>query len=204
MHKVQLFIWKCFENVLPSKCKLAQYNDTWIGLVGINSHGDRPVGVSKTHYFIGFLMTLASAALSGLIMPMIELAFSKATRSITYSTLLQFQITLAISANSLNIIGVLINKDFQTIMLFFTAFTFQLMTMGFLGVILYTSALFNGIFTSVPIPFTQVAAVIFYHEQFTGLKGMALALCLRGFCSYFYGEYKMLHKVVSKETPENL
>ncbi|KAI3845808.1 hypothetical protein MKX03_020305 [Papaver bracteatum] len=187
-------------------------------LLGINSDGDRPVGVSKDHYLIGFLMTLGSAALSGVIMPMIQLAFSKAARSITYSTLLQFQITLAISANALNIIGMLINKDFQAIhreaneyelgktkyyiILFFTAFTFQLMTMGVLGVILCTSALFNGIFISALIPFTQVAAVIFYHEKFTGLKGMSLALCLWGFCSYFYGEYKMLHKVANRESPE--
>ncbi|RZC91432.1 hypothetical protein C5167_027492 [Papaver somniferum] len=61
----------------------------WV-LLDINSNGDRPTGVSKTQYLIGFLMTLAAAALTGLGTPFVELSFIKATRNITYSTLLQF------------------------------------------------------------------------------------------------------------------
>ncbi|KAI3835505.1 hypothetical protein MKW92_023831 [Papaver armeniacum] len=185
-------------------------------LLGINTDGDRPIGVSKSQYLLGFLLTLAAAALTGLGMPFIELAFSKSTRSITYSTLLQFQIILGLVGTGLNVIGMLINKDFQAIpreadefelgkgkyymIIILTALTWQLSSLGFLGLILYTNALFNGIYTSVLIPFTEVGAVIFYHESFTGLKGMALALCLWGFSSYFYGEYKMMNKVGNNDS----
>ncbi|RZC84739.1 hypothetical protein C5167_047523 [Papaver somniferum] len=189
-------------------------------LLGINTNGDRPIGVSKTQYLIGFLMTLAAAALTGLGTPFVELSFIKATRNITYPTLLQFQVILCLFGTCLNVIGMLINKDFQAIpreadmfelgkskyymIICLTALTWQLSGIGLVGLILYTNALFNGIYVSVLVPFTEVAAVIFFHEKFTGLKGMALALCLWGFSSYFYGEYKMMNKVGDNETHEKI
>ncbi|KAI3840928.1 hypothetical protein MKW92_031331 [Papaver armeniacum] len=189
-------------------------------LLGINTNGDRPIGVSKTQYLIGFLMTLAAAALTGLGTPFVELSFIKAARNITYSTLLQFQVILCLFGTCLNVIGMLINKDFQAIpreadmfelgkgkyymIICLTALTWQLSGIGLVGLILYTNALFNGIYVSVLVPFTEVAAVIFFHERFTGLKGMALALCLWGFSSYFYGEYKMMNKVGDNETQEEV
>ncbi|MCL7031136.1 hypothetical protein MKW94_017198 [Papaver nudicaule] len=189
-------------------------------LLGINTDGDRPIGVSKSQYLLGFLLTLAAAVLTGVTMPLIELSFSKATRNITYSTLLQFQITNGLIASCVSVIGMLINKDFQAIpreadefelgnnkyymIIILTAITWQLSAIGFVGLILYTSALFNGIYTSTLVPVTEVAAVIFFHESFTGLKGMALALCLWGFSSYFYGEYKMMNRVGDNVTHEKL
>ncbi|KAI3893381.1 hypothetical protein MKX03_017095 [Papaver bracteatum] len=190
-------------------------------LLGINTDGDRPVGVSKVQYLTGFLMTLGAAALAGLMMPLIELGFTKAVRDINYSSLLQFQFIFSSFATIFCVIGMLVNKDFQVIpreanefelgkamyyiIMVLTAITWQLLNVGIVGVISYTSALFYGILTSVLVPFTGVAAVIFYHESFTGLKGMALALCLWGFCSYFYGEYKMMSKkVINNGNPETI
>ncbi|KAI3893368.1 hypothetical protein MKX03_017082 [Papaver bracteatum] len=163
-------------------------------LLGINANGDRPIGVSKAQYCLGFLMTLAAAALLGLMMPLIELAYTKAARNITYSILLQFQFILSLFSTIVCVIGMLINKDFQAIpreandfdlgkaeyyiIMAVTAIIWQLSGVGTVGVIFYTSALFNGILGAVLIPLTGVVAVIFYHEGFTGLKGMALALCL--------------------------
>ncbi|KAI3835501.1 hypothetical protein MKW92_023827 [Papaver armeniacum] len=175
-------------------------------LLGINTDGDRPVGVSKAQYFTGFLMTLGAASLAGLMMPLIELGFSKAVRDLNYSSLLQFQFIFPLlqpsfaEANEFEL-----GKAMYYIIMVLTAITWQLLNVGIVGVISYASALFYGILTSVLVPFTGVAAVIFYHESFTGLKGMALALCLWGFCSYFYGEYKMMSKkVINNGTPETI
>ncbi|XP_026398245.1 purine permease 3-like [Papaver somniferum] len=87
------------------------------------------------------------------------------------------------------------------IIMVMSAIIWQLQGVGTVGVIFYTSALFNGILAALLVPLIGVAAVIFYHESFTGLKGIALVLCLWGFSSYFYGEYKMMKKVVNDETP---
>ncbi|KAI3934637.1 hypothetical protein MKW92_035108 [Papaver armeniacum] len=187
-------------------------------LLGINTDGDRPIGVSKAQYLLGFLLTLGAAALAGLITPLIELAFSKATRNLSYSSLLNFQVILSVFSTIVCVIGMLVNKDFQAIpseandfelgkanyyiIMIVTAIIWQLLGVGTVGVIFYTSALFSGILGSVLVPLTGVTALIFYHESFTGLKGMAMALCFWGLCSYFYGEYKMMKKVVHDETSE--
>ena len=42
----------------------------------------------------------------------------------------------------------------------------------------------------VLLPVTEILAVIFYKENFQAEKGVALALSLWGFVSYFYGELK--------------
>ncbi|XP_026391460.1 purine permease 3-like [Papaver somniferum] len=189
-------------------------------VLGINTDGDRPVGVSKAQYLLGFLLTLGAAALAGLITPLIELAFSKATRNLCYSSLLNFQVILSVFSTIVCVIGMLVNKDFQAIpreandfelgkanyyiIMIVTAIIWQLLGVGTVGVIFYTSALFSGILGSVLVPLTGVTAIMFYHESFTGLKGMALALCFWGLCSYFYGEYKMMKKVVHDETPETI
>ncbi|PIA51980.1 hypothetical protein AQUCO_01000093v1 [Aquilegia coerulea] len=62
-----------------------------------------------------------------------------------------------------------------------------------------TSSLFAGILTSVLLPFTELAAIVAFHEKFTGEKGLSLALCLWGFTSYFVGEYKKTGKMHSED-----
>ncbi|MCL7033386.1 hypothetical protein MKW94_026885 [Papaver nudicaule] len=184
-------------------------------LLGINTDVDRPVGVSKAQYLLGFLLTLGTAVLAGLLMPLVQLTFSKAIRNINYASLLQFQFISSLFATTVCVIGMLVNKDFQAIpreanefelgkakyyiIIVVRAVICQFSVLGTIGVIVYASALFNGILASALVPVTGVAAVIFYHESFTGLKGTALVLCLWGFCSYFYGEYKMMKKMMKNK-----
>ena len=62
--------------------------------------------------------------------------------------------------------------------------------MGAVGIIFCASSLLSGIVIAVLLPVTEVLAVIFYREKFQAEKGVALALSLWGFVSYFYGEIK--------------
>lgn len=81
----------------------------------------------------------------------------------------------------------------------------QLMFLGRLGTIFCTSSLFAGISSATILPILQIAAVITFHENFTGEKGMSLALTLWGFTSYFYGSYRNSKKQSQKphETKES-
>ncbi|KAF5189895.1 Purine permease [Thalictrum thalictroides] len=177
-------------------------------LLGLRTSGDRPAGVSDGQYWLGFFLTLASAALLGLIWPLIELSYGKAKRPVNYGIVLQFQTNLAIFATLFSLTGMVINKDFQAmgreaneyglgnnmyyLVLGSIAVVWQLSFVGGLGVIFCANSLLNGVLSAVLLPITNVAAVIFYHENFNGLKAMSLVLCLWGFTSYFYGEYKMI------------
>nr|POF06144.1 purine permease 3 [Quercus suber] len=66
----------------------------------------------------------------------------------------------------------------------------QCFFMGTVGIIFCASSLLSGILIAVLLPVTEILAVIFYREKFQAEKGVALALSLWGFVSYFYGEIK--------------
>ncbi|KAK9162317.1 hypothetical protein Syun_003219 [Stephania yunnanensis] len=175
-------------------------------LLGLRTSGDRPAGVTGKGYLFGFFLTLASAGLIGLVWPCVELCYAKATRVLNFTVVLQFQLNVAAFATIVSFIAMIANKDFQAmqresreyglgqtmyvVVLVAGAVVWQFSFLGGLGVIFCVGSLFNGILSAVLLPMTEIAAVFAYHEKFTGEKGMALALCLWGFTSYFYGEYQ--------------
>ncbi|RLM86882.1 purine permease 3-like isoform X1 [Panicum miliaceum] len=69
-----------------------------------------------------------------------------------------------------------------------SAATYQCFFLGTIGAIFFGSALLAGVVMTVLIPVTEVLAVLLFSEPFNGTKGVALALSLWGFVSYFYGE----------------
>ncbi|XP_057974124.1 purine permease 1-like [Malania oleifera] len=186
-------------------------------VLGIHASSDRPNNETDKEYYLGFFMTLAAAALYGLVLPMVELTYKKAKQAITYSLVLEIQIVMAFFATGFCTIGMLINKDFQEIsregkefelgektyylVLVWSAIILQFFFIGAIGVIFCSSSLFSGIVIAVLLPVTELLAVIFYKEKFQAEKGVALALSLWGFASYFYGETKHSKKK-DDQTPE--
>jgi len=83
-----------------------------------------------------------------------------------------------------------------------TAIIWQCFFVGVIGVIYCSSSLMSGVMIAVLLPVTEVLAVIFYRENFSGEKGLALFLSLWGFVSYFYGEFRQTKKQKNK-SPEN-
>ncbi|KAL5705455.1 hypothetical protein ACHQM5_023755 [Ranunculus cassubicifolius] len=179
-------------------------------VLAFHTSSDRPQGVSKEKYWLGFFLTLGGAVLFGLILPLIESAFSKSRKSLNYVMILQFQTMMNLFATLFCTVGMLINNDFKIIprearnfdigekkyymVLVGCAVMWQFVLLGVMGVIGCTSSLFAGILTSVLLPFTELAAIVVFQEKFTAEKGMSLALCLWGFISYFLGEYRKTRK----------
>lgn len=86
-------------------------------VLGIHSNGDRPHGESDKQYFEGFFMTLGAAALYGLVLPMVELMYLKAGQALTYTLVLEIQMVMCFFATAFCTVAMLINKDFQVIIL---------------------------------------------------------------------------------------
>ncbi|KAI3839935.1 hypothetical protein MKW92_039366 [Papaver armeniacum] len=195
-------------------------------LLGIRSAGDRPPGVTNSQYLLGFFISIAAAAILGFILVSTQVAYAKANQGMTYTIVLQFQVCLAFFATLICTIGSLINKDFSVRTFSILAVTYispeagdfdlgdktyylvlasnmvvwQLMFIGRVGIVFCTSSLFAGVMSATLLPISQIAAVITFHENFTREKGMALALALWGFTSYFYGSYRN-KKNAKSETP---
>ncbi|KAK9123318.1 hypothetical protein Sjap_012920 [Stephania japonica] len=175
-------------------------------ILAVHSNNDRSPGVSVGKYLLGFFITLGSAMLSGLYLPILELAYKRSRRPVNIMVVIQFQFLTCLVSAIFCMVGMIINKDlqamkreakefglgevkYQVILVALGVFS-QLGSLGMIGVVHCTSSLFTGIASSTMLPITQVVSVLALHESFTAEKGMSLALCLWGFTSYFVGEYK--------------
>ncbi|KAG2643938.1 purine permease 3-like isoform X2 [Panicum virgatum] len=177
-------------------------------VLGLHVSGDRPAGVTRGQYWLGFALTLGAAALYGLVLPLVELAYRRAAgggRAVTYALVIEMQLVMGFFATAFCTVGMIVNKDFQAIpreakhfelgearyytVLAWSAVLWQFFFLGAVGVIFCVHTLLAGILIAVFIPVTEVAAVIFLHEKFSSEKGVALVLSLWGLASYSYGEW---------------
>uniref|UniRef100_M1BI70 Probable purine permease n=1 Tax=Solanum tuberosum TaxID=4113 RepID=M1BI70_SOLTU len=186
-------------------------------ILGLHMNGDRPIGESNRQYTLGFVMTIIGAALHGFLNAGVEYSHVKAGVVVTFDLVMQIQFLISMFSSLFCIVAIIINRDFQAItreaeefglgqkkyymILALTAISLQTMMIGSLGMIFCSSALLFGIVNALLIPIQQIFAVIFLPESFNSDKWMALAMCLWGFASYFYGEYKdsMTNKVTKNK-----
>ncbi|KAJ0960680.1 hypothetical protein J5N97_001434 [Dioscorea zingiberensis] len=179
--------------------------------LGLKSGNDRPEGVSSAQYLIGFVMTLAAAALYGLLIPLTQLVYEKSKLKITFPLLMEVSLVISFFSGGLCLVGMLVNKDFQAIprearefglgeskyyiLIVCDAIIWQVCNVGLYGLLLYASALLAGVGTAVLVPLIQLLGVILLHEKLDQLKGLALALSIWGFASYLYGEHRQMKKM---------
>lgn len=85
-------------------------------MLGMNAGGDRPAGVSRAQYCAGFAMTLAAAALYGLVLPVMELSqahHAAARGAVTYTLVMEMQLVIGFVATAFSAVGMLVNNDFH-------------------------------------------------------------------------------------------
>uniref|UniRef100_A0A804MP06 Purine permease 3 n=2 Tax=Zea mays TaxID=4577 RepID=A0A804MP06_MAIZE len=191
-------------------------------VLGLHVSSDRPPGVTRGRYWLGFSLTLCAAALYGLVLPLVELAYRRAAgggRAVTYALVVEMQLVMGFFATAFCTVGMVVNKDFQAIprearqyelgearyymVLAWAAVLWQCFFLGAVGVIFCVHTLLAGILIAVFIPVTEVAAVIFLHEKFSSEKGVALALSLWGLASYSYGEWSQAKAKKEKKSEED-
>ncbi|KAF8776125.1 hypothetical protein HU200_003811 [Digitaria exilis] len=193
-------------------------------VLGVGPSSERTAGEGSSAYWTGFFECMASAALLGFVLPLVEVAMSKYGRRSggggaaareappSYATVMQIQVVMGVTGTAVCLIGMAIAEDFQAmpreaamfglgetsyyVVLIFGAVSFQLFNLGTMGLIICSSSLLAGIMVALVLPLSEVLAVIFLREKFDGVKGIALVLSLWGFVSYLYGERE--HKKVAE------
>lgn len=83
------------------------------GILALHTSSDRPANESNREYLLGFLMTVAAAALYGFILPLVELSYKKAKQELSYALVLEIQIVMCLFATAVCTVGMLINNDFK-------------------------------------------------------------------------------------------
>ncbi|RCV12069.1 hypothetical protein SEVIR_2G249600v4 [Setaria viridis] len=85
-------------------------------VLGLHVSSDRPAGVTRGQYWLGFALTLGAAVLYGVFMPLVELAYRCAAgggRALTYAVAVELQLVIGFVATAFCTAGMVVNKDFQ-------------------------------------------------------------------------------------------
>lgn len=175
-------------------------------ILALDSSSDRPAGVTKGQYAVGFMLDVAGSAVHGLIFALSELVFIRFLGRESTHVILEQQTMVSLFGFAFTIIGVIASGDFSVMrsesrefvhgpvayymVLIWAAISFQLGILGSVAVLYCTSTLLAGVLNAVRLPITSIAAVIFLHDPMDGFKILSLILTGWGFGSYIYGGFK--------------
>lgn len=175
-------------------------------LVGV-SHGsdstNSTVPVGK--FPLGFVLTLSASAVFSLILSLNQLTFDKVLKSDTFYDVMEMQFWSNTAAAAVSVAGLFISGEWSTLggemaaykagkvaygmTLAWTAVSWQLTTMGMMGLVAAVSSLFTNVISTVGMPLSPVVAVIFLGDSMDGVKVLAMLIGLWGFFSYIYQHY---------------
>lgn len=147
---------------------------------------------------------LASAGY-GLMLSLTQLAFKKVIKKESFKAVMDMIIYQSIVASSVIFIGLFASGEWKTLkgemdefhlgkvsyimILLWTAISWQLFTIGCVGLIFDVSSLFSNAISVLGLPIVPVFAVIFFHDKMNGIKIVAMILAVWGFVSYGYQNY---------------
>ncbi|XP_023900892.1 probable purine permease 11 [Quercus suber] len=174
-------------------------------LVAVNTDSENMTGVPKGKYAVGFLCTLCASATDSLYHSLVQLSFQRVIKIETFSAVLDMQIYPSFISACGCVAGFFASGEWKFLgkemenygkgrvsymmTLIWTAVTWQISSVGMLGLIFEVSSLFCNVISTLSLPAVPILAVIFFHDKMNGVKVMALLLAVWGFLSYIYQHY---------------
>ncbi|KAI4315166.1 hypothetical protein L6164_028007 [Bauhinia variegata] len=174
-------------------------------LLAVNSDSEDSTEETRGKYVIGFLCTLGASATYSLYLSLVQLSFEKIIKSETFSAILDMQLYPSFVASCACVVGLFASGEWKTLekemeeyqkgkisyvmTLLWIAVTWQISSIGLLGLILEASSLFSNVISTLALPIVPILAVVIFHDKFNGVKVIALLLALWGFLSYIYQHY---------------
>lgn len=174
-------------------------------LLAVNADSENSTNTSRAKYVIGFLCTLGASATYSLYLSLVQLSFQKVFKKETFSSVLNMQIHPSFVATCGCVLGLFASGEWKSLgkemkeykegevsyimTLIWTAITWQISSVGLLGLIFEVSSLFSNVISTLALPVVPILAVIFFHDKMNGVKVMALVLAIWGFISYIYQHY---------------
>ncbi|KAL5578376.1 hypothetical protein UlMin_020075 [Ulmus minor] len=173
-------------------------------LLALESSHDKPEGLTKAKYFVGFFSTISGGLLFALYLPLMEMIFKKVY---CYAMVMEMQMVVEFSATLLATIGMVVDGGFSEKMnkeMFFNVVTWQLCFMGTAGMVFLTSSLTGGICMTALMAINVVGGVLVYGDDFGGVKIVSTLLSSWGFASYVYGLYIKMKLEREEEDMKNI
>ncbi|XP_057862944.1 probable purine permease 11 isoform X1 [Cryptomeria japonica] len=181
-------------------------------LLGLSHSSNTTQGeISSSHFILGYVYTISASVVIGLILPLMQVVFTKVLGQESLTAVLEMQIYTSVVATVVCVVGLCSSGQLRRIReeanaftegklaysmtLIWTAIGWQIHSVGLIGLISLVSSLFSTVISTVALPLVPVLAVVFFHDIMEAPKIMALILGMWGFASYVYGGY-MDSKVV--------
>ncbi|KAJ8755396.1 hypothetical protein K2173_019194 [Erythroxylum novogranatense] len=171
-------------------------------LLAVNAESEKPAGTSKGQYIIGFICTIGASAGYSLYLSLVQLSFEKFIKQETFSIVLNMQICTSCVASCGSLLGLFASREWKSLgaemknyregevsylmNLIWTAISWQISTVGMLGLVFEISSLFCNVIGTLGLPIIPILATIFFHDKMEGIKIIAMLLAIWGFLSYFY------------------
>ncbi|KAK6255289.1 hypothetical protein SCA6_016594 [Theobroma cacao] len=172
-------------------------------LLAFESSHDKPRGLTRAKYFIGFSATIGAGLLFALYLPIMEMIYKKV---FCYAMVMEMQLVMEIAATALASVGMACDGGFAEmrresrevfdkgervywVAVVSNVVTWQLCFIGTAGMVFLTSSLTGGICMTALLGMNVLGGVLVYGEEFGGVKAVSTVMCVWGFCSYVYGMY---------------
>nr|KYP35723.1 putative purine permease 10 [Cajanus cajan] len=174
-------------------------------LLAINSDSEDQRGLSREKHIIGFFCTIGASATFSLFLSLVQLSFEKVIKRETFSAVLDMQLYPSFIATCASVVGLFASGEWKSLdkemkgyekgrvsyimTLLWIAVTWQISSIGMLGLIFEVSSLFSNVISTLALPIVPILAVVFFHDKINGVKLIALLLAVWGFLSYVYQHY---------------
>jgi len=183
-------------------------------ILALDSSHERPAGLTKGDYFIGYSCTIGAGLLFSLYLPVMEKIYESVN---CYQMVMEMQLIMEIAATVLATVGMACDGGFSDmkeeaekvfdkgstvywLTILSTVVTWQCCFMGTAGMVFLTSSLTGGICSTALLSINVLGGVVAYKDAFGGFKAVSTVLCIWGFCSYVFGMYiKMKKKKVVRK-----
>lgn len=174
-------------------------------LLAVNDDSDKPSGVSQSKYMVGIITALAASALYSLLLSLMQLTFEKVLKKETFSVVLEMQIYTGFVATCATIVGLFASGEWRTLSgemdsfttgklsyvmtLVWTAISWQVCSVGVVGLIFAVSSLFSNVISTLSLAVTPIASLVVFHDKMNAVKIIAMLMAFWGFASYIYQNY---------------
>ena len=174
-------------------------------LLGVDEQSDGSTDISKGKYARGFILTVGASAAYSLILSLMQLTFQKVQKRENFSVALEMQLYTALVATCGSVVGLFASGEWKglkgemdgfqkgkvayVMTLVWTGVSWQVASVGVVGLIFVVSSLFSNVISTLAFPVVPVFAVIFFHDKMDGVKVMAMLIAIWGFVSYIYQQY---------------
>ena len=174
-------------------------------LLVVNTESQSTADVSRVKYVIGIICTIGASAGIGLLLSLVQLILRKVLKNHTVSTVMDLVAYQSLVASCVVLIGLFASGEWKTltsemenyklgkapyaITLASIAISWQVYTIGVVGLIFESSSVFSNSITAVGLPIVPVVAVIVFGDKMNTSKIFSIILAIWGFISFVYQHY---------------